>query len=169
MIPNLIIRLNRDTVEVLSSHHLDGDHTYQQHIDPILELKSPLRVKPKGRPLGAKNKKRSQTEAGLDDSTCRELSRFKYEEEKNNSKEALVKKSDLSKKQKKYQGKKHHTGSSQGKGGKKSKTLACASEIPSVEFEEEEESDLTLDARSSKIDRGTIRSIAMSTQNTLRE
>ncbi len=169
MIANLIIRLNRDTVEVLSSHHSDGDHTFQQHIDPILELKSPLRVKPKGSPPGAKNKKRSQTEAGLDDSTRRELSRFEYEEGKDNSKEALVKKSDLSKKQKKGQGKKHNTGSSQGKGGKKGKARARTPEIPSVEFEDEEESDLTLDARSSKIDQGNIRSIGMSTRNTLRE
>lgn len=125
-------------------------------------------MKPKGRPPGAKNKKRSQTKAGLDDSTCRELSRFEYEGE-DNSKEALVKKSDLSKKQKKGQDNKHNIGSSQGKGGKKGKARARAPEIPLVEFEEEEESDLTLDARSSKIDQGTIRSIGMSTRNTLRE
>lgn len=162
------MRLIRDTVEVLSSQHSDGDHTFQQHIDPILELISPLRVKPKGRLPGAKNKKRSQTEAGLDDSTCRKLSRFEYEEGKDNSKEALVKKLDLSKKQK-SQGKKHNTGSSQGKGGEKGKAQARAPEIPSVDFEEEEESDLTLDTRSSKIDQVTIRSIGMSTRNTLRE
>lgn len=77
MIAKLVIRLIRNTAEVLSPHHsdrdyhLDGDHTFEQHIDPILELKSPSRVKPKGRPPGAKNKKRSQTEAGLDDSTRR--------------------------------------------------------------------------------------------------
>lgn len=92
MIAKLVIRLIRNTAEVLSPHHsdrdyhLDGDHTFEQHIDPILELKSPSRVKPKGRPPGAKNKKRSQTEAGLDDSTRREPSRFEYEERKDKRK-----------------------------------------------------------------------------------
>ena len=47
-------------------------------IDPILELKSPSKVKPKGLP-GAKNKKRSGAQAGLDESTHHELSRFEHE------------------------------------------------------------------------------------------
>ena len=49
-------------------------------IDSILELKSPSRVKPKGRPSGAKNKKRSRAQAGLDESTHPEPSRFEHEE-----------------------------------------------------------------------------------------
>lgn len=157
-----------DTAKVLFSHHLDEDHTFEQRIDPILELKSPLRVKPKGRPPGAKNKKRSQTEAGLDDSTRRELSRFEYEEGKDKSKNTLVKKSDLSKRRRKDQGRKQNIGSSQGKGGRKGKSRARASEITLVDFEEEEELDLIIDARSSKIDQGTTRSVGMSTRNTLR-
>lgn len=130
------------------------------------ELTSPLRVKPKGRPAGAKNKKRSQTEAGLDDSTRRELSRFEYEEGKDKSKNTLVKKSDLSKRRRKDQGRKQNIGSSQGKGGRKGKSRARASEITLVDFEEEEELDLIIDVRSSKIDQGTARSVGMSTRNT---
>lgn len=101
-----------DTAKILSSHHLDKDHTFEQQIDSILELKSPLRVKPKGRPPGAKNKKRSQTEAGLDNSTRRKLSRFEYKERKDKSKNTLVKKSDLSKKQRKKQDRKQNISSS---------------------------------------------------------
>lgn len=113
MIAKLVIRLIRTTAEVLSPHHsdrdyhLDGDHTFEQHIDPILELKSPSRVKPKGKPPGAKNKKRSQTETGLDYSTRREPSRFEYEERKDKSKNTSVKNSDLSKRQRKAYGRKH--------------------------------------------------------------
>lgn len=92
MIAKLVIRLIRNITQVLSPHHSDGRHhsdgdlTFQQHIDPILELKSPSRVKPKDRPRGAKNKKRSQTEAELDDPTRCEPSRFEYEEGKDKSK-----------------------------------------------------------------------------------
>ncbi len=48
-------------------------------IDPILELKSPSRVKPKGQTPGAKNKKRWGAQAGLDQSTRHEPSRFEHE------------------------------------------------------------------------------------------
>lgn len=53
--------------------------------------------------------------------------------------------------------------------GEKGKSIfrARASEIPSVDFEKEE-SNLIINARSSKINQGT-RSVGMSTRNTLRE
>ena len=43
-------------------------------------MKSTSKVKPKGRPSGAKNKKRSRGQAGLDESTRREPSRFEHDE-----------------------------------------------------------------------------------------
>lgn len=92
MIAKLVIRVIHNITQVLSPHHSDGryhsnrDLTFQQHIDPILELKSPSRVKPKDRLRGAKNKKRSQTEAELDDLTRCKLSMFEYKEGKDKSK-----------------------------------------------------------------------------------
>ena len=83
------------------SHYLDKNHTFEQRIDLILELKSPLKVKPKGRPPGTKNKKHFQIEAGLDNFTRYELSKFEYKEEKDKSKNTLIKKLDLSKRQRK--------------------------------------------------------------------
>lgn len=59
VIAKLVIRLIRNIIEILSSYHLDGDHTFNQHIDSIFELKSSLKIKLKGRPSDAKNKKRS--------------------------------------------------------------------------------------------------------------
>ena len=55
------------------------------NIDPILEVRAPLKVKTKGRPPGATNK-RTRREIEFDDSTRRELSRFEHEaqEEENN-------------------------------------------------------------------------------------
>ena len=49
-------------------------------IDLILELKLPSRIKPKRRPSGAKNKKQSGAQAGLDESTRPEPSRYEHEE-----------------------------------------------------------------------------------------
>lgn len=178
MIAKFIIRLIRNTAKVLSSHHSNGDHTFEQHIDPILELKSPLRVKPKDRSPDTKNKKRSQAEAGLDDFTRHKPSRFEYEEGKDTSKNALVKKLDLrnllkikKKRQSKGQGGKGSTSNIHSKGGKKGKSIfrARASETPLVSFEKEEESDLIMDTRSSKIDQGATRSVGMSTRSTHRE
>ena len=48
-------------------------------IDLIIELKSLLRIKPKGRPSSVKNKKRLGVQAGLDKSTCLEPLRFEHE------------------------------------------------------------------------------------------
>ena len=48
-------------------------------IDPILELELPSKVKPKRQLLDAKNKKQSEAQAGLDESTRRELSRFEHD------------------------------------------------------------------------------------------
>ena len=62
----------------VSKFHENSDPFTQ--IDPTLELKSPSRVKPKGRPSGAKNKKQSGAQAGLDESIRREPSRFEHEE-----------------------------------------------------------------------------------------
>lgn len=52
----------------------------QQAVEPIFELQSPAKVKPKGRLPGAKNKKRSVAQADLERSTeRRNLSRFEHE------------------------------------------------------------------------------------------
>ncbi len=44
-----------------------------------MELQSPVKVKPKGRPPGAKNKKQSIPQVDLEGSTRRDPSRFEYE------------------------------------------------------------------------------------------
>ena len=169
MITKLVIRLIRDTAKVLSSHRSDEDHTFEQHIDLILKLKSPLRVKPKGRSPGTKNKKSSQTEAGLDDSTRRELSRLSMKKERIRAKTPWSKSRIYAKDRGKVKEENVILVVVKVKGGGKGKARACASEIPSVDFEEEEESDLIIDARSSKIDQGSIRSVGMSTRNILRK
>lgn len=51
----------------------------QPAVDPIIELQSPAKFKPKRRPPGAKNKKRSVTQADLERSTPRDPSRFEHE------------------------------------------------------------------------------------------
>ncbi len=84
--------LKTDITPLSLRFHHNPDHVSRVHensdpftqIDPILELKSPSKVKPKGRPPGAKNKKRSGAQAGLDESTRREPSRFEHEKAREN-------------------------------------------------------------------------------------
>lgn len=83
--------------KIFFSHYLNKNHIYKKQIDPILEFKSFLRVKPKGKLLDTKNKEQSQTKARLDNSIYYKLSRFEYKEGKNKSKNTLIKKLDLNK------------------------------------------------------------------------
>lgn len=58
-----------------------SDHAPDQEpIDPLLFIRDPLRIKPKGRPPGALSKKRTAREAEFEDSTRREPSRFEFSE-----------------------------------------------------------------------------------------
>lgn len=60
--------------------HTDYNHEFQTEINPFLEIKSPSQIKTKGRPPGAKNKKRSSAEAELGEtSTRQDPSRFEHE------------------------------------------------------------------------------------------
>ena len=60
--------------------HTDYNHEFQPEINPLLEIKSPSQIKTKGRPPGAKNKKRSSAEPELgESSTRRDPSRFEHE------------------------------------------------------------------------------------------
>lgn len=63
------------------------------------------------------------------------------------------------------------TDNSHSKGGKRGKptSLACVSEISSVDFESEEESDPIIDVRKIKGEQRVTRSVGMGTQNTQRE
>lgn len=125
-------------------------------------------MKLKSRLSGAKNKKPSQTETELDNFTRYKFSRFEYEEGKDKSRNILVKKSDLNKKQKKEQSKKQTSDSSQDKKRRKGKSWARVFEITLIDFEKEEELDLIIDTRSNKVDQSTTRSIGMSIQNILK-
>ena len=54
-------------------------NNFELEINPILELKSPTKIKIKGCPTGAKNKKSTRADAGLSKiSTWRDLSSFEY-------------------------------------------------------------------------------------------
>lgn len=63
----------------VSDHDDDNCESYPQTLDPLLQVRDPSRIKPKGRPAGALNKKRTAREAEFEDSTCREPSRFEYD------------------------------------------------------------------------------------------
>lgn len=57
---------------------LPGD--FDDNLDPLLQVRNPVVTKPKGRPPGALNKKRTAHEAEFENSTRRQPSRFEYEE-----------------------------------------------------------------------------------------
>lgn len=99
-----------------------------------------------------KTKKYSQTKARLYNFIYCKLSKFKYKEKKVKNKNILVKKLNLSKKRRKNQCKKQNIGRNQSKIKRKDKFRACRFEITLVDLEKEEELDLIIDARLSKVD-----------------
>lgn len=174
----LLIRSSHNAVENLPFSHSNRDQDFEQQIDPIFKLKSPLRVKPKGRPPGAKNKKRSHIEAGLDDSTCREPSSFEHEERIEKSKKGLGKKLDSTivpkgknKRQKATQSRKRGTTNRNSKSGEKEESTnrSYSAKIPLVALESEEESDQIVEVRKNKKEQHVTRLVGMSTRKTQRE
>lgn len=72
-----------NTVDIINASNQKEELTnivFHTDIDPVLQVRDPAMIKPKGRPPDALNKKRTAQEAHFEDSTRRLPSRFEYEE-----------------------------------------------------------------------------------------
>lgn len=72
--------LHRTPTPISVSDEIDENDPHA-NVEPHLLVLNPDKIKPKGRPPGASNKKRTKRQAQFEDSTQRDPSRFEYQEE----------------------------------------------------------------------------------------